>query len=148
MAPDAWGRVRTRGANVAPMREGQGGAQAVRDVLVLRAKYGMHGTEIDRLASGEGELTPVAKQRQIFGTLKFQHKTGRVHVLSVDKQAFAAAKRLQVGPALGKAGYGMREIGLALQFQRTLEFGACCRLLKRFGTHGMALAAIVKRRAV
>ncbi len=62
--------------------------------------------------------------------------------------AHETLQRLQVGPALGKAGYGMREIGLALQFQRTLEFGACCRLLKRFGTHGMALAAIVKRRAV
>ena len=31
-----------------------------RDVLVLRAKYGMHGTEIDRLSRGDAEALVVA----------------------------------------------------------------------------------------
>lgn len=105
MPADAFGRVRTRGINVAPMRKGEGDAQGVRDVLVLRAKYGMHGTEIDRLATGMGQLEPVKAQKQIAGTLKFQHKTGRVHVLSVDAQGFAAAKRLQARGTVISDGY-------------------------------------------
>jgi integrase len=103
--PDAFGRVRKRGVNVAPMRTGDGDAQGVRDVLVLRAKYGMHGTEIDRIATGGGQLDAVKAQKQIAGTLKFQHKTGRVHVLSVDRQGFAAAKRLQARGKVISDGY-------------------------------------------
>jgi integrase len=69
--------------------------QPVRDVLVLHAKCGMHATEIARLARGEGEVKPVDDQGEIAGTFKFVHKSGRVHIQSVDAQALAAAQRLQ-----------------------------------------------------
>jgi hypothetical protein len=95
MPADAFGRVRRRGANVAPMRKGEGDPQAVRDLLVLRAKYGMHGTEIDRIATGSGNLEPVKGHKLIAGTVKFPHKSGRLHVLSLDAQGYAAAQRLQ-----------------------------------------------------
>jgi integrase len=93
-APDEYGRSRLRGSNVKELRKGWGDPQGVRDVLALRAKYGMHGTEIDRIAAGKGKLEPVKDHPQIKGTLKFQHKSGRQHVVSVDAQGFAAAMRL------------------------------------------------------
>jgi len=70
--------------------------QCVRDVLVLHAKSGMHATEIERLAGGLGEVKAVEGQGEIAGTIKFIHKSGRVHIQSVDAQALAAAQRLQV----------------------------------------------------
>lgn len=69
--------------------------QEVRDVILLRAKTGMHGTEVERLARGEGELTRVHGYGEIFGTVSFKHKSGRIHLQSLDAQSFAAAKRLQ-----------------------------------------------------
>ncbi|OJH37940.1 hypothetical protein BON30_25460 [Cystobacter ferrugineus] len=72
------------------------GSQTVRDVLCLRAKTGMHDSEIARLASGKGELRVVNDPSGIAGTARFLHKNGRVHILSLDAQALAAAQRLQV----------------------------------------------------
>jgi len=69
--------------------------QCVRDVLLLHAKCGMHATEIDRLARGLGEVKAVDGQGEIAGTIKFIHKSGRVHIQSVDAQGLAAATRLQ-----------------------------------------------------
>ena len=69
--------------------------QCVRDVLVLHAKCDMHATEIDRLARGLGEVKPVEGQGEIAGTIKLVHKSGRVHIQSVDAQTLAAAQRLQ-----------------------------------------------------
>jgi len=69
--------------------------QCVRDVLVLHAKSGMHATEIERLARGLGEVKAVEGQGEIAGTIKFIHKSGRVHIQSVDAQTLAAAQRLQ-----------------------------------------------------
>ncbi|WP_246357807.1 tyrosine-type recombinase/integrase [Pyxidicoccus fallax] len=69
--------------------------QPVRDVLMLHAKCGMHGTEIDRLARGEGKVKVLQGQGAIAGTITFVHKSGRVHVQSVDAQALGAALRLQ-----------------------------------------------------
>ncbi len=74
--------------------------QPVRDVFVLRAKCGMHGTEIERLARGEGAIRVLENEGEIAGTLVFPHKRGGEHVVSVDAQALAAAQRLQ---AAGKA---------------------------------------------
>ncbi|WP_375765674.1 site-specific integrase [Archangium gephyra] len=74
--------------------------QPVRDVFVLRAKCGMHGTEIERLARGEGSIRVLENEGEIAGTLVFPHKKGGEHVVSVDAQALAAARRLQ---ATGKA---------------------------------------------
>jgi integrase len=55
----------------------------------------MHKSEISRLASGKGELRSVNDPSGIAGTARFVHKHGRVHMLSLDAQAFAAATRLQ-----------------------------------------------------
>ncbi|WP_201756499.1 site-specific integrase [Corallococcus silvisoli] len=70
-------------------------SQSVRDVLCLRAKTGMHDSEIARIASGDGELRDVNDPCGIRGTACFRHKNGRVHVVSLDAQAFIAAQRLQ-----------------------------------------------------
>ncbi|WNG37881.1 hypothetical protein F0U61_32515 [Archangium violaceum] len=74
--------------------------QLVRDVFVLRAKCGMHGAEIERLARGEGSIRVLEDEGEIAATLIFKHKRGGEHVVSVDAQALAAAQRLQ---AAGKA---------------------------------------------
>ena len=73
--------------------------QPIRDVFVLRAKCGMHGTEIERLARGEGAIRVLEGAGEIVATLVFPHKNGGEHVVSVDAQALAAAQRLR---ALGK----------------------------------------------
>ena len=72
------------------------GSQAIRDVLCLQAKSGMHGTEVDRLASGDGKIAVLKNQGEIAGTVTFKHKTGKRFTVSLDAQALAAAQRLQV----------------------------------------------------
>ncbi len=47
------------------------GSQAIRDVLCLQAKSGMHGTEVDRLASGDGKIAVLKNQGEIAGTVTF-----------------------------------------------------------------------------
>jgi len=74
---------------------GSGDAQLARDALVLHAKCGLHDTEIERLAKGEGEVRVVRGHGEIAGTIRFVHKSGRVHLQSVDAQTLAAALRLQ-----------------------------------------------------
>jgi integrase len=69
--------------------------QCVRDVLCLHAKTGMHGTEIERLARGEGKVTLLKEPGEIAATVRFVHKSGRVHVQSIDRQTLAAVQRLQ-----------------------------------------------------
>jgi integrase len=69
--------------------------QSVRDVLVLHCKTGMHASEMERLARGEGELQDVTGEGEIAGTLRVVHTSGRVHAQSLDAQSLAAAKRLQ-----------------------------------------------------
>jgi integrase len=64
-------------------------------VLCLRAKTGMHNSEIERLASGRGELRVINDPSGIAGTARFLHKNGRVHIISLDAQALAAGQRLQ-----------------------------------------------------
>lgn len=68
-------------------------AQDVRDVICLRAKTGMHETEAGRVLRGEVVIREIA-EGPIAGTIRFDHKSGRVHVQSLDAQALAAAKRL------------------------------------------------------
>jgi integrase len=71
-------------------------SQVLRDTLCLRAKAGMHDTEIARIAKGEAVLREVRDPSGIFGTITFRHlKAGKVHVVSVDAQTFAAAQRLR-----------------------------------------------------
>jgi len=64
--------------------------QGVRDVLVLRLKCGMHMSEINRVSSGQGVIKPVKGHRPIAGTIRFVHKSGRSHTVSLDAQALAA----------------------------------------------------------
>jgi len=71
------------------------GSQVVRDALCLRSKTGMHDSEISRIAAGMGELRDVKDPCGIAGTVTFKHKNGRMHVVSLDGQALAAARRLQ-----------------------------------------------------
>lgn len=68
--------------------------QDVRDVLCLRAKTGLHETEVARLAAGECELRPV-ENSEIAGVVRLVHKSGRIHVQSLDGQAYAAALRIR-----------------------------------------------------
>lgn len=93
-APDAHGRTRPVGCIATNRREGWGTLQGVRDVLVMRAKFGMHQSEIDRLSSGAAILKPLKGQGEIAGTVRFTHKSGQDHTLSLDAQGFAAAQRL------------------------------------------------------
>lgn len=69
--------------------------QDVRDVLRLRACTGMHHSEIERIAAGEGVLRRLDDRSGITGTVRFVHKSGKVHVLSLDLACFSAARRLQ-----------------------------------------------------
>lgn len=68
--------------------------QPIRDVFLLRAKTGMHGSEIDRLASGDGSIRLLKGHDPIAATLSFPHKKGGAHVVSIDAQTLAAAERL------------------------------------------------------
>lgn len=71
-------------------------SQLLRDVLCLRAKTGMHDTEIARVARGQAVLKAINDPCGIAGTVTFQHlKGGMVHTISLDAQTFAAAQRLQ-----------------------------------------------------
>jgi hypothetical protein len=69
--------------------------QALRDTICLRAKAGMHDSEIARVARGAAFLRVVDDPCGIAGTIRFEHKTGNIHTVSLDAQAFAAAQRLQ-----------------------------------------------------
>ncbi|MET0404309.1 MAG: site-specific integrase [Cystobacter sp.] len=69
--------------------------QCVRDVLCIHAKTGMHGTEIERLARGEGKMTVLEEPGEIAATVTFIHKSGNVHRQSIDRQTLAAVQRLQ-----------------------------------------------------
>jgi integrase len=70
-------------------------SQAIRDVFRLQACYGMHGSEVRRIASGEAGLQACSTGTGIAGVVTFLHKSGRLHSISLDAKAFAAAQRLQ-----------------------------------------------------
>lgn len=92
--PDRFGRSHARGVVVGARRDGWGDAQGMRDMLLMRALFGMHASEIDRLASGQGIIKPLKGQGEIAGTIRFPHKSGRDHTVSVDARGLAAAQRL------------------------------------------------------
>jgi hypothetical protein len=77
-----------------PGQRKEGLAQIVRDVMRLSVCYGMHLTEIRRTAK-DGRIRELEGQGEIAGTLAFVHKNGDPHVISLDAQAVAAARRLQ-----------------------------------------------------
>jgi integrase len=88
--------------------------QSVRDILCLHAKTGMHGTEVERLAKGEGKVTIQEGHGEIAATIKFIHKSGRVHVQSIDHQTLAAVQRLQA-----------RGVVPSIAHMRNVVFNAC-----------------------
>lgn len=71
----------------------QVGPQDVRDVMALRARTGLHETEVSRIAEGRAVLSRV-DAGEIVGTVRLDHKSGRIHTQSLDAQAFAAALRI------------------------------------------------------
>jgi integrase len=56
----------------------------------------MHCSEVERLAAGQGGIRDLAEMGAIAGTITFRHKTGQPKIISLDAQALAAARRLQV----------------------------------------------------
>lgn len=70
--------------------------QPVRDAVLLRAKTGMHHTEIQRLRTAE--LRELNDPSGIHGMIVFFHaKKDAEHAVSVDAQTFAAAQRMAKG---------------------------------------------------
>ena len=70
--------------------------QCVRDVLVLRAKGGMHGSEIDRIARKVGtKVEPIKNHPVLAALLSYPHKRGETHRQFIDTQMLEAVKRLQ-----------------------------------------------------
>lgn len=84
--------------------------QPIRDLLLLLAKTGMHTSEADRIARGLVQLTRVAGQGEIAATLRFTHKSGLVHLVSIDAQTLAAVERLQARGSLPADTYVRRVI--------------------------------------
>jgi integrase len=92
--PDRFGRIHPRAVVANGRRDGWGDAQGIRDLILMRAKFGMHGSEIDRLASGKAIIKVLKGQGEIAGTVRFVHKRQSDHIISVDAQGLAAAQRL------------------------------------------------------
>jgi integrase len=75
--------------------------QAMRDTLRLMACYGLHLTEVGRIAAGDNADLASVDHGVIKGKVGFFHeKAKRVHVISLDGSGYAAAVRLR---ALGRA---------------------------------------------
>ena len=87
--------------------------QCVRDVLCIHAKTGMHGTEIERLARGEGKVAMLEEPGEIAATVTFIHKSGNVHRQSIDRQTLAAVQRLQARGAAPVDSHIRRVVGRA-----------------------------------
>jgi hypothetical protein len=84
-------------------RSGKGGpkpepdqAQAVRDCMRLQVCYGLHLSEVQRIANGaDAVVTVLEGQGEIAGTVRYRHKSGDPHTVSLDAKALAAVQRLQ-----------------------------------------------------
>ncbi|WP_246137119.1 site-specific integrase [Myxococcus llanfairpwllgwyngyllgogerychwyrndrobwllllantysiliogogogochensis] len=100
--------VRPKGYVLAAVEQAyaEANSQRLRDTLRIRATTGMHATEIDRVARGDGILTEVNDPCGIKGTVTFrQLKADMTHTISLDSETFAAFQRCQiVGRGLGDSG--------------------------------------------
>jgi integrase len=56
---------------------------------------GLHVSEIERIAAGEGLVEPVEDGGEIAGKVTVRHKSGRTHVQAVGAQCFATLERIQ-----------------------------------------------------
>ncbi|MCP3104636.1 site-specific integrase [Myxococcus sp. K15C18031901] len=91
-------------------------SQRLRDTLCIRAKTGMHGTEIDRVARGEAVLKEVNEPCGIKGTVTFrQLKADMTHTISLDAQSFFAVERLM------SYGRGLEDSGIIQSLRRIAE---------------------------
>ncbi len=85
----------------------------IRDVVLVRAKTGLHGSELRRLAGGEGRLKKFDGGGAIAGILTVTHKNQSKHHQSLDAESFGALARIlsagrlplpkQINAALDKA---------------------------------------------
>jgi integrase len=69
--------------------------QVVRDVLKLRINTGMHHAEVARIAAGEVEVKDLDDQGEIAGTIRFIHKSGKVHLISLNQDLLSTVRRLE-----------------------------------------------------
>jgi len=69
--------------------------QKYRDCLFLMARYGLHYTELERLAEGNGDIEEITDSPPIAGVIRVWHKNKKPHPIFVDAQALGAAKRIQ-----------------------------------------------------
>jgi len=69
-------------------------SQAVRDLVCVLAKTGMHSTEVDRIARGDGELRALRDQVEIAGLARLIHKNGEEQIQALDAQVLEALRRL------------------------------------------------------
>lgn len=128
--------------------------QPVRDVLCIHAKTGMHSTEIERLARGEGTVTILKEHGEISATIKFVHKSGRVHVQSIDHQTLAAVQRLRARAAAPVESYirkvvakaaaraGMEPVRFGELRHSFVTWASECGLEVRPKSGGLPLAAV------
>lgn len=80
--------------------------QPARDLMLLRLKAGMHGSEVERIAAGECVVREVP-DAEIAGTVTFVHKGRHEHAVSLDAQMLAAVRRIvKAGYAPGKGTMG------------------------------------------
>lgn len=119
--------------------------QPVRDVFVLRALTGMHHTEIERLARGEGRIRALEGEGEIAGTLIFPHKRGGEHVVSVGAQALAAARRLQAAGEAPNRVATSRAVARVVESHPELEGFAMERLRHTFVTLGAGGRVVTAR---
>ncbi len=117
--------------------------QSVRDVLLLQAKHGMHATEVERLAKGQGHIKVLSGHGEIAGTIQFVHKVGHVHVISVDAQSLAAAQRLQKRGSPPVDSYIRTVIGRAAKMAEveSINFGT---LRHSFATWAKSHGSVIK----
>jgi integrase len=118
-------------------RPGWGGrvpdVQAVRDVLCIQVKTGMHQTEVERLTKPEdpsagvqASIREVEGQGAIVAVVRFIHKSGRVHIQSIDAQTLAAIRRLRVRGGAPVDSYIRKVVSRAyksLNLKERLKFG-------------------------
>jgi integrase len=91
------------------------GSQLVRDTFLIRALTGLHGTEVERLASGAGSVRVVDDPTGIKAVISVRHKNGHEHTISIGAQTWAALERLRkrVGSANSSTMHGaLKDVGL------------------------------------
>lgn len=118
-------------------------AQAIRDVLAIRALTGLHDSEIASIAAGAWPVTPLEGFGPIAGVVKVFHKKGLPHPQALPKKALDAALRIQasgyipnrktVHAALDEA---IKEAGIDLKLRPTVLRHA---FITWAGTHGQLI---------